>query len=219
MRKMLTALLLLPLPVLAASLQQRVCFPSQQLKACLYQDARIAGSSTAGFGSMAEGDDWQPPLLGGEVRVFDAAGRQTARLKVGRLVDMKTTPLSDQGKPVLLLLEDHSAGMGSYSGAAARPFTVGERGLVFAQPAGQAPDRPFALARTLKSDWKQSRDGFLQVSCMPDFPAAGQWDGKTFRITYQRLRLRDGQWTLASRSERGFWESDGDFPAENRFPR
>ncbi|WP_047236205.1 hypothetical protein [Chromobacterium subtsugae] len=182
----------------AAGLQARVCLPSQDLKICLYQDARLAPA---------------------ELRVYTRGGAQLSRLRVGRLADIRRSALADAGKPVFLLDEDHSAGFGSYSGVETRPFTVSARGLRFAQPPGGDPAKPFILAQALKSGWKESRDGFLLVSCAPDFPAKGKWDGETFRVRYARLTLRDGQWRLSERSERGFWENEGAFPAERLFPK
>jgi hypothetical protein len=61
--------------------------------------------------------------------------------------------------------------------------------------------------------------GLLSVSCAPDFPAKGDWDGQSFRVSYRRLTLRHGQWLLSERDERGFWEAEGDFPAERLFPK
>ncbi|WP_047258146.1 hypothetical protein [Chromobacterium subtsugae] len=204
----------------AAGLQARVCLPSQDLKICLYQDARLAGERNGGIGSGgSEGGDWSPPLAPAELRVYTRGDAQLSRLRVGRLADIRRSALADAGKPVFLLDEDHSAGFGSYSGVETRPFTVSARGLRFAQPPGGDPAKPFILAQALKSGWKESRDGFLLVSCAPDFPAKGKWDGETFRVRYARLTLRDGQWRLSERSERGFWENEGAFPAERLFPK
>ncbi|WP_225546940.1 hypothetical protein [Chromobacterium violaceum] len=218
MRWPILCLLLLPLAAGAADLWQRQCFPSQALRVCLWQDARLAALQDGGFGG-GEGDEWKPALAPAELRIYDSQGGQLSRLRVGRLSMIERTRLGDGGKPVFLLKEDHSAGFGSYSGVEARPFTVGARGIHFAQPQGGDPAQPFAMASALKSGWKEARDGFLLVSCAPDFPAKGEWDGETFRVSYRRLKLQDGQWRLTERSARGFWENEGDFPAERLFPK
>ncbi|MCD4506067.1 hypothetical protein LQR30_18425 [Chromobacterium piscinae] len=210
---------LLPLAAGAADLKQRQCFPAQELRVCLWQDARLAARQDGGFGGDSEGDGWKLALAQAELRIYDSQGGQLSRLRVGRLSKLERTRLSDGGKPVFLLEEDRSAGFGSYSGVEARPFTVGARGIRFAQPQGADPAKPFVMTSSLKKGWREGRDGFLLASCAPDFPAKGEWDGETFRVSYRRLKLQDGQWRLTERSERGFWENEGDFPAERLFPK
>ncbi|AUH52746.1 hypothetical protein CXB49_19095 [Chromobacterium sp. ATCC 53434] len=208
-------LLLLPTVAVGAGLEQRQCFPAQSFKLCLYQDAGAQGLDDASDGD----DERKPPLAQAELRIYDSQGGQLSRLRVGRLSKLERTRLSDGGKPVFLLEENHGAGFGSYSGVEARPFTVGEHGLVFVQPPRRDAAKPFVMARALKSDWRETRGGFLLLSCAPDFPASGQWDGQAFRVRYGRLKLQDGRWLLTERSERGFWENEGDFPAERLFPK
>ncbi|AXE35639.1 hypothetical protein [Chromobacterium phragmitis] len=212
MRRTLALLLLSPLAAGASGLAQRQCLPSQELRICLWQDARLTPGK--------HGDDgWKPPLALSELRVYDSQGRQLSRLRVGRQSALERTRLSDGGKPVLLLKEDHSIGFGSYAGVETRPFTATAGGIRFAQPEGRPPAQPFAMASSLKSGWKEASDGFLLVSCAPDFPARGEWDGESFRVSYRRLKLQNGQWRLSERSERGFWENEGDFPSERLFPK
>ncbi|MGL4251471.1 MAG: hypothetical protein ACRCR1_12745 [Aeromonas sp.] len=60
MNKMILALGLLSLymnatEVLANTIKQRECYPSEDFRICLYQDSRVASDPNAGFSSETEG--------------------------------------------------------------------------------------------------------------------------------------------------------------------
>jgi hypothetical protein len=224
MRHLAALIMLTPLVVGAAELQKSVCFTSEGKQVCLFQDARLnAGRNGEVSHDEIEvqpgGKPWKPPLSLAELRTYDVQGVQMTRLRVNRLSHLLGTGLKDAGRPVFLLTEDRYAGFGSYSGVTARPFIVDERAIRFIQPQGYDPAKPFVMMSALKSGWKETKDGFLLVSCAPDFAEKGSWDGKTFRIRYSRLQQQNGQWLLTERSERGYWEDEDGFPDEHLFPK
>lgn len=180
-------------------------------KVCLYEDAWLHQRKDNFWGSGQElVDDKQQKLAFASLRILDANDQRIAALRVHRLADLNKTRLSVAGQPVFMLTEDLSAGFGSYSGPLSRPFTVGKKGFVFVQPES-APNKDSGMIRTLKSDWKEVRDGFLLLTCSPN-------EKMDFYLTYARIQLIGNRWVYRERQQKGFWESESPFPGEKFFP-
>jgi len=202
----------------ASTIKQRECYPSQDLRICLYQDSRVASDPNAGFYSEAEGP-WEPPLVNAEIRIFGTNNEQLARLKVFRLAKIHPTKLIDQTKPVFLLDEDRSMGAGGFNGMESRPFTASPKGIHFLPLKGSEINKTWTLLSALRANWREVPSGFLVVSSFPDIPKQGEWDGESTKTTFSRLTLDKGIFTISSRSEPIYWESESDFPEEQLFPK
>lgn len=127
------------------------------------------------------------------------------------------------GKPASFALTvDYSSGIGSYSGPATRFFdvTAGSIRWMQAKDSKTGKLQELRVASTLKTEWKLVPNGqhqdILEVRCRPAFK--GEHDD-SFEVTYKRYRFNGHGWVQYSRSEKGFWESEGTFPQATLFPR
>ncbi|SJZ41058.1 hypothetical protein SAMN02745119_00522 [Trichlorobacter thiogenes] len=143
-----------------------------------------------------------------------ALERPIARIEATNLVG---------GRPASFALTvDYSSGIGSYSGPATRFFDVvaGEIRWLQAKDKKTGTLQELVVASTLKTEWKLVPNGqhqdILEVRCRPAFK--GEYDD-SFEVTYKRYRFNGHGWMQYSRSEKGFWESDGTFPQVTLFPR
>lgn len=131
------------------------------------------------------------------------------------LAKLDPSPLRGTRLHTVLVTVDLTAPAGSYNGPLTSPIEVDHNRLQQSQ--ARTPDgrfEPIRLALTGKSAWKKTainaKDQLLSVRCEPQ--------GEQFVITYRRYQPTRQGWRVRSRSEPGFWESDGAFPARRRFP-
>jgi hypothetical protein len=122
-----------------------------------------------------------------------------------------------RGTPVrtYLVTVDLTAPAGSYSGPLTIPVQVINHKLKRAEAtADNGRFEPINLPLTGKAAWKKvstgTTDDLLSVNCQP------QADG--FVTTFRRYHPTRRGWEVGIRSEPIFWESDGEFPKDGRFP-
>ena len=121
-------------------------------------------------------------------------------------------------KDTFLLTVDHSAGLGSYAGLETSLLQVTGTGFrdLDALIVDTQQREPIRLTRSLKSDWKISKDSkvleILSLWCRP-MP-----DGATFNLMFTHYGFDGKEWLVRKRQVRGFWESDQPFPPRSEFP-
>lgn len=131
------------------------------------------------------------------------------------LAKLDPNPLRGTHLPTVLVTVDLTAPAGSYNGPLTLAIQVENNRLQRAQ--ARAPNgrlEPIHLALTGKSAWKKTSshgvDQLLSVRCEPQ--------GGHFVTSYRRYHPTRHGWRVRVRSETGFWESDGEFPAPRSFP-
>ena len=155
----------------------------------------------------------EPPaaleLVGREGQVLDRL------VLAAPLAKIDPEPLRGAPHPTCLVSADLTREAGSYNGPLTLPVQIVEDHLVatVAQSSNRRTE-PIHLAQTLKAAWQRVSGGrvedLLQVSCQPG--SGG------FMIFYWRYFLRHGEWKVRLRVQKGFWESEGNFPERSLFP-
>lgn len=131
------------------------------------------------------------------------------------LARIDPAPVKGAPYPTYLVAADLTADAGSYNGPSTILLQVVDDRLGVATVLGNGGRvAPIRLTQTGKAAWQRvstsAADQFLQVSSRP--ANAG------FVTDYRRFYLDRAKWKTRVRVRPGLWESDGDFPAANRFP-
>lgn len=131
------------------------------------------------------------------------------------LAQLHPTPLRGTETPTYLLTLDLTAESGSYNGPVTLLIEVRQQRLQ--QVAAIGADKnvePIRLALTGKAAWKRiargNTDHLLTVAC--------QRQEDEFVVTYRRYFPSEHGWLVRTRTQPGFWESDGGFPDDTLFP-
>lgn len=205
--RFLLTLLLLAGPALAADGVKTTC-PN----VTLILDPRLDAKKVEhGWGSGAPRDEANAVLA-----LQDCSGKVVDRVTLpGSLARLDAEPMRGAPVPTYLVTVDETAEAGSYNGPLTQPFEVRDNQL---QPASardaSGTTTPIRLALTGKAAWKRAPAGnaedLLSVSCQP-----GE---KGFVTTYRRYHSTSEGWRISERTEKGLWESDGEFPQVKSFP-
>lgn len=131
------------------------------------------------------------------------------------LARLDPVPIRGIRFPTYLLSVDLTAEAGSYNGPLTFPVQVKNRHLQRVKATTSDGHHEYIhLALTGKAAWKKvpvgNVDNFLSVSCQPKESG--------FVIFYRRYHPTRHGWQVRIRSERGFWESDSEFPDIKFFP-
>lgn len=113
-----------------------------------------------------------------------------------------------------LLIEDYTAGAGSYNGPKATLLQITNATFhdVKALNTQSHQEEPIRLVKSLKADWRQENIAeILSVSCYEN------GDGR-FVVDYIRYNFDGNRWLEYKRESEGFWESDQPFPLRAAFP-
>lgn len=196
----------------------------------LLEDARITSDlhqSLWGNGSAFDEESFDDealakdvasrPIVEARVRLLSASGDEVDSVGLAYpLATLEKATMAGMPSPAFFLTVDQTAPMGSYSGPATQVLMPAQRKL---QPMQyQAADgtlKPLFLAQTGKAAWQagDSLPEILQVSS-----SMADDEGEDFVTTYQTYRLKGDVWQVSSREEKGYWESEGDFPQRSAFP-
>lgn len=118
---------------------------------------------------------------------------------------------------VILVTQDFSVGLGSYNGPITQILNIEGSAMSWATACEHETNcknkKKISLMRSLKTAWNfaSSKNGkskdILEVSCRPsDFlDPLGQ---PVFVTKFSRYHKVDGNWVVASRSEKKFWEAE-----------
>jgi hypothetical protein len=169
------------------------------------------------------------PLRGALLRlVSESQGVLDQRLFEREVADLTPARLYDAGPAVFAVTVDYSVGFGSYAGPTTS-FVEPSRGQLrwlAAYDSSTGKPAEVRLPRTLKSDWQTvPRPGgldILAVRCQPNVgnesPTHLGGGGLSFVVIYERYHFDGSRWLRQQRQEAGFWESDHEFPANEKFP-
>jgi len=167
---------------------------------------------------MWDGAEPRPALL----RWLKADGSVQSNLNLEHPLARLTTRHAAPNEPPRVTV-DLSAGLGSYSGPVTR-WVVQQDGMIGWATTIDDHGREVEVSvmESLKTAWKrqQRKDGRLdifEVACRPQFKQDEQGE-ELFSVTFKHYRFDHGIWSIASRTESGFWEMEGNFPSESAFP-
>jgi hypothetical protein len=129
------------------------------------------------------------------------------------------------GYEMFAVTVDYTAEAGSDSGPATIFFRVvaGKLRWIEAKDSSAGKLQRIVVADTGKQSWKivtaRASADIFDVSCHPAYPAEpGKWDGHTFAIDYKRYHFNGKDWLVSQKTKSGFWENEGEFPADSEFP-
>ncbi|WP_371920328.1 hypothetical protein [Pseudomonas sp. TKO14] len=158
--------------------------------------------------------------LGALARLVSDGGEVLAQKSLGYpMATVEKAPLNGLPSPAFFLTIDQTAPMGSYSGPLTEVLTPEQSQLdpVLCQGEG-GEKQPLVFAQTGKAAWqivpsdKGGTESIQQVS------SASSMENEEFITTYRTFRYVDGQWTVASRQQAGYWDMESEFPEPALFP-
>jgi hypothetical protein len=184
---------------------------------------------------MALGDDdprVQPfhevRLRKAKFRQIDATGKVVAEFNAEEgIARIESQTLGDPADPFYLVRTDNNVVCaGSYAGQPVDVYKF-QDGKIAPTRGVDASGKSVAVDfyDSLKSGWKiiRNRPDDIEVDevyCRPDFKENRPRNSPVdFKLIYQTYIYHDGRWRYAEREEPGYWESDNEFPASDKFPR
>ncbi|WP_047306181.1 MULTISPECIES: hypothetical protein [Pseudomonas] len=171
--------------------------------------------------SLLQSDDEHPVApLGALARLVSDGGEVLAQKSLGYpMATVEKAPLNGLPSPAFFLTIDQTAPMGSYSGPATEVLMPEQSQLDPVLCQGEGGERqPLVFAQTGKAAWqivpsdKGGTESIQQVS------SASSMENEEFITTYRTFRYVDGQWTVASRQQAGYWDMESEFPEPALFP-
>ena len=210
----------------------------------LLEDARITDATRSGpdyfmaqlktqkddAGDPEKLSRWKPlldhPPKPAVLRIVDRRGREVhSHILDLPFAGLKKVSLYDSDKETFLVMVDFGTGMGTDNGPVTYPLEVADTGFQWLTTVDKTTceRKQILLKQSSKAAWKPvstlgggSRD-FLQVSSSLPLEKEGD-DQSEFVTSFTRIHFNGTDWMKLERREPGYWESDGGFPAEDRFP-
>lgn len=130
----------------------------------------------------------------------------------------KTICLPDHPNWKAIAIND-DAGFGSYTGNFTKFFSINKTEIVWLKDQNTGDE--IHLLRSLKSDWKlcnKDKNSILYIYCRPTAEVNDTAFAAQFKITYIRYLWNSNGIYSIRKTEPGFWENEGIFPDETRFP-
>lgn len=153
-----------------------------------------------------------------KLAISDNDGKLVAERSLEKaLAKLQEWDPAHSGNREFLLTVDYSAGWGSYNGPITTLLQISNGTFhdVEALNGNTGQEEPIHMMRSLKSDGKITKsekgEEILSLSCHPK-------NDNNFVLDYTRYSFNGARWLEYKRQDKGFWESDGGFPARSAFP-
>ncbi|MDT3424167.1 hypothetical protein [Pseudomonas protegens] len=171
--------------------------------------------------SFAEPEGDQPSApLGAQARLVSDSGEVLAQKSLGYpMATVEKAPLNGLPSPAFFLTIDQTAPMGSYSGPATQVLMPEQNQLdpVLCQGEG-AEKQPLLFAQTGKAAWQIVPSVGGGTESIQQVSSASSMENEEFVTTYRTFRYADGQWTVTTRQQAGYWDTESEFPEPALFP-
>lgn len=171
--------------------------------------------------SLADSAD-EPPAapLEAQARLVSDGGEVVAQKSLGYpMATVEKAPLNGLPSPAFFLTIDQTAPMGSYSGPATELLMPEQSQLDPVLCQGESGEKqPLVFAQTGKAAWQIVPSVGGATESIQQVSSASSMDNEEFVTTYRTFRYADGQWTVATRQQAGYWDIESEFPEPALFP-